>query len=179
MKIKRENLLVVAGVFWLIAGVNVLKIGIDGLVTLRRIRALWLMLALLGACVIFLGFHVMFSKMVRRYTARIVAMESARQNPLNFFDARGYAIMAVMMTGGFGLRIGGLIPDWFVAFFYTGLGCALALAGMGFLVHRAKGRDWTFHKRGPGAAYAAKADAQIAEQMAKKAGKAAGTDKTQ
>ena len=33
--------------------------------------------------------------------------------------------MAVMMGGGIGLRMAGLVPDWFVAFFYTGLGvCA-------------------------------------------------------
>ena len=27
----------------------------------------------------------------------------------------------------------GVFPDWFVAFFYTGLGCALALAGVLFI----------------------------------------------
>ena len=32
-------------------------------------------------------------------------------------------------------EIGLLVPGWFIAFFYTGLGIALALAGVGFLVH--------------------------------------------
>lgn len=33
---------------------------------------------------------------------------------------------------GIGLRAAGIFPDIFVAFFYSGLGCALALAGVMF-----------------------------------------------
>ena len=50
-----------------------------------------------------------------------------------FFDLKAYIIMAVMMGGGIGLRAAGVFPNWFVAFFYTGLGCALALAGVLFI----------------------------------------------
>ena len=39
----------------------------------------------------------------------------------------------VMMGGGIGLRAAGVFPNQFVAFFYTGLGCALALAGILFI----------------------------------------------
>ena len=42
-------------------------------------------------------------------------------------------MMAIMMTGGISLRAFGLVPNWFIAFFYTGLGIALALSGMSFL----------------------------------------------
>lgn len=41
--------------------------------------------------------------------------------------------MACMMGGGIGLRAAGIFPDTFIAFFYTGLGCALASAGILFL----------------------------------------------
>ena len=37
-----------------------------------------------------------------------------------------------MMSGGIGFRAAGIFPDIFVAFFYSGLGCALALAGVVF-----------------------------------------------
>ena len=37
--------------------------------------------------------------------------------------------MAVMMTGGIGLRASGLAPERFIAVFYTGLGASLLLAG--------------------------------------------------
>ena len=35
--------------------------------------------------------------------------------------------------GGISLRAFGLVPSWFIAFFYTGLGVALGGAGLGFL----------------------------------------------
>lgn len=37
-----------------------------------------------------------------------------------------------MMGGGIGFRSAGIFSDIFVAFFYSGLGCALALAGVLF-----------------------------------------------
>ena len=40
--------------------------------------------------------------------------------------------MAVMMTGGIGLRVSGLAPERVIAVFYTGLGGALLLAGLLF-----------------------------------------------
>ena len=42
--------------------------------------------------------------------------------------------MAFMMGGGIWIRSSGLVPDVFIAVFYTGLGCALALAGILFWV---------------------------------------------
>jgi hypothetical protein len=41
--------------------------------------------------------------------------------------------MAVMMIGGMALRLSQLMPDWMIAFFYSGLGVALLLCGVGFL----------------------------------------------
>ena len=40
--------------------------------------------------------------------------------------------MAVMMTGGIVLRRSSLVPEGFIAFFYTGLGASLLLAGILF-----------------------------------------------
>ena len=42
--------------------------------------------------------------------------------------------MAFMMGGGIWLRYSGLVPELFIAVFYTGLGCALAGAGILFRV---------------------------------------------
>ncbi len=141
--VKRENLMVIAGIVWLIAGINVLRLGVLALGNFPVLAAAGLGL---GATFIFGAFHAMFSKMVRKHVARISALPEERYGFWRFFDAKGYLIMAFMMTFGFGLRAAGLVPDWFVAFFYTGLGFALALAGVGFLAHRKYGADWTFHK---------------------------------
>ncbi|WP_341273114.1 hypothetical protein [Intestinimonas timonensis] len=51
---------------------------------------------------------------------------------LKFFDGKAFAIMAVMMSGGIGLRVSGLAPERFIAVFYTGLGASLLLAGLLF-----------------------------------------------
>ena len=40
--------------------------------------------------------------------------------------------MTCMMSGGIGFRAAGIFPDIFIAFFYSGLGLALALAGVIF-----------------------------------------------
>lgn len=37
-----------------------------------------------------------------------------------------------MMSGGIGFRAAGIFPEMFIAFFYSGLGFALALAGVIF-----------------------------------------------
>ena len=66
-------------------------------------------------------------------TSRIRAYEEELHFFLKFFDVKSFIIMAVMMTGGIWLRSSGVAPDRFIAFFYTGLGIALALSGMSFL----------------------------------------------
>jgi hypothetical protein len=41
--------------------------------------------------------------------------------------------MAVMMGGGMALRLSHVMPDWMIAFFYSGLGVALFICGLRFL----------------------------------------------
>ena len=43
-----------------------------------------------------------------------------------------YLIMTCMMSGGIGFRAAGIFPEIFIAFFYSGLGLALASAGVIF-----------------------------------------------
>ena len=89
---------------------------------------------------VFVVFHMMFSKLVGKHTVRIRSYGSTRTHVLKFFDLKGYILMTIMMGGGIALRNLNIVPGWFVAFFYTGLGLALSLAGIGFLVHYIKER---------------------------------------
>ena len=110
----------------MIAGFNVARLGILSYGVIER-RWYYFLFSVL----VFLAFGMMFYRMSKKHTKRIVAYEDYR--PFwNFFDLKAYLIMAVMMGGGIGLRAAGIFPDVFVAFFYTGLGCALALAGVLF-----------------------------------------------
>lgn len=132
-KIKKENLLILAGVVWAIAGVNVAFLGAQALSHFSGWAFAGLVLA---AFAVFAAFGGMFHKMMAKHVSRIRSYAADRLSAFLFFDARGYVIMIFMMTMGFGLRAFGLVPEWFVAFFYTGLGVALTLAGVAFLVAR-------------------------------------------
>ena len=76
--------------------------------------------------------QAVFGKLVKKHTARIGAYPDEWLFFLRFFDRKSFVIMAVMMTGGIGLRASGLAPEAFIAVFYTGLGASLLLAGLRF-----------------------------------------------
>ena len=149
MKVRRENLLVIAGVIWMIAGINILIIGISAY-SGQGGQPWWVLLLMALGSLATLGlFHGMFGKLVRKHVARINGFQEPRQNPLLFFDLKSYLVMIFMITLGVTLRVSGIAPDWLIAFFYTGLGTALLIAGVGFLAHRVKGPQWRFHKNRP------------------------------
>lgn len=125
--VKKRTLLLIAGIVWLIAGFNVARLGVLSYKLIDRTWYLYLL-----SMIIFLLFGAMFFKMSQKHTRRILGYEDYR--PFwHFFDIKAYLIMACMMGGGIGFRAAGIFPDIFVAFFYSGLGCALALAGVLFV----------------------------------------------
>lgn len=132
LKISTEKLMLVAGVVWFLAGANILKLGLEAYLQDWG----WLLAPLIvGSCAVFAAFHIrIFTGMVAKHTRRIYGYAEPRKSVFAFFDAKGYAMMAIMMGGGISLRMSGFVPDWFIAFFYTGIGVALALAGVDFLV---------------------------------------------
>ena len=87
----------------------------------------------------------MFSKLVKKNAQRIADLEGERHHVVRFFDRKSYMMMAIMMSFGIGMRAAGLFPDWFIAFFYTGLGLALTLAGVSYIARGVRGRAWAFH----------------------------------
>ncbi|MGM9563510.1 MAG: hypothetical protein ACI3VQ_05480 [Faecousia sp.] len=141
LHVKKRTLLAVAGCVWLMAGINVARLGILSYGKLPHIRALHILLSL----AVFCAFGLMFFKMSMKHTKRIKGYEEEFRPVWHFFDLKSYIIMAVMMGGGIWLRASGLAPDVFIAVFYTGLGCALALAGVlfwiMFLLFREKSND--------------------------------------
>lgn len=130
-KVRSKYLLLIAAAVWLIAGSQVMRMGIEAIAA--GAAPVWALVV--GIPATFLVFHRMFSQLVGKHAARIRSYGEEKMHVLRFFDVRGYLIMAVMMGGGIALRSFHLVPGWFIAFFYTGLGAALALAGVGFIVH--------------------------------------------
>lgn len=128
--VKKRTLLAVAGCVWLAAGINVARLGILSYMKLTEISFVHILLSVLVFC----AFGAMFYKMSMKHTKRIKGFAEATKSIWHFFDIKSYCIMAFMMGGGIWLHSSGLVPDVFIAVFYTGLGCALALAGVLFWV---------------------------------------------
>jgi hypothetical protein len=128
--IPKNHLMLIAGLVWCAAGAMVCMIGLPLEVGLAPSHLILLPLAAL----IFLAFYFfVFSRLVRKHTGRIRARAEDRLPFWHFFNASSWAVMAVMMGGGMALRLSHLMPDWMIAFFYSGLGVALLLCGVRFL----------------------------------------------
>jgi hypothetical protein len=128
--IPKNQLMLIAGLVWCAAGAMVCVIGLP--LELRLAPSHLILLPLAG--VIFVAFYfLVFSRLVRKHTGRIRARPEDRLPFWHFFNASSWAVMAVMMGGGMALRFSHLVPDWMIAFFYTGLGVALFLCGVRFL----------------------------------------------
>ena len=127
-RIKKQPLIAVAGVVWLLAGLNVAILGVRAAIDVRGLAAIVLVALAGGAVAIFCAFHPMFSKLVKKNAQRIADLEGESHHVVRVFDRKSYLMMAIMMSFGIGMRAAGLFPDWFIVFFYTGLGLALTLA---------------------------------------------------
>ena len=144
-RMKKQPLIAVAGVVWLLAGLNVAILGVRAAIDMRGVAAIILIALVGGAIAVFSAFHSLFSKLVKKNAQRIAGLEGERHLVFRFFDRRSYIMMALMMSFGIGMRAAGLFPEWFIAFFYTGLGLALALAGANYIMRGVLGRAWAFH----------------------------------
>lgn len=124
MKVKRTTLLLLACLVWSAAGFNILRIGLSAYPPYRSALNF-----LLSALVFAVFQKFIFGRLVKKHTTRIHSYEEERHFFLKFFDGKS---MAVMMSGGIGLRVSGLVPERLIAVFYTGLGASLLLAGLLF-----------------------------------------------
>lgn len=136
-RVKKRTLLAIAGGVWLLAGLNVIRMGVMAYLSLAEFNYLYLLLSL----VVMGLFGTMFYRLNLKHTNRIKTYSGSTRPFWHFFDLKSYIIMAVMMSGGVSLRILGVLPATFVAFFYTGVGAALMLAGAMFFCRYARFTD--------------------------------------
>jgi hypothetical protein len=130
LHVPKNYLVLIAGVVWCLAGAMVSMVGLPLELGLAPSHLVLFPLAV----VIFLAFYfLVFSRLVQKHTGRIRARTEDRLPFWHFFNASSWAVMAVMMGGGMALRLSHLMPDWMIAFFYSGLGVALFLCGVRFL----------------------------------------------
>lgn len=131
--VTKQFLLITAGIVWVIAGGNILRIGIvtwnDSHFTCHFM--------IFGAIAVFLLFFVLvFRKLFYKHTRRIENKKDDKNCPFGFFDTKGWIIMVLMITFGIIVRTFRLLPDSFISVFYTGLGLALIYTGILFIRYR-------------------------------------------
>lgn len=140
--VSRQSLLVIAGFVWIIAGVNILRIGI---VTWMNSSQDW-MFKIGEATVVFLLFFVLvFKRLYYKHTRRIEQKKEEQNCPFSFFDVKSWILMVFMISLGITIRSLHLLPDSFISVFYTGLSIALLLTGLLFIRYWWLKRRPTFH----------------------------------
>lgn len=127
--VKKRTLLLIAALVWMIAGLNIVRIGF-----IEYIGYLKIMNFIFSAGVFIVFWVFVFKKLVNKHTKRIKNFDSEKQYFWRFFDLKSFLIMAFMITFGLSIRAFNLMPQVFIAVFYTGLGLALTLAGFKFSV---------------------------------------------
>lgn len=126
MTVNKIYLLAVSGIVWIIAGFNVFRIGFINYALHVNILNI-----VLSALVFFIFLFMIFSKLVNKHEQRIMQYKS-KEFILKFFDKKSYILMFCMISVGIILRQ--FLPIRFIAVFYSGLGLALAFAGIKFLI---------------------------------------------
>ena len=128
--VNRQILLIIAGTVWIIAGGNILRIGI---VTWMNNSHDW-MFKIGEATIVFLLFFVLiFKRLYYKHTRRIEQKKETRKCPFSFFDVKSWIIMIFMISLGITIRSFHLLPESFISVFYTGLSIALILTGILFI----------------------------------------------
>lgn len=131
--VKKVNLLFVASLVWLTAGLILLMRGLTGIYT--QPDSVFLKLSIsLPAGVIFYIF--IFRKIVHKHTKRILTLEGESQRIYRFFNQRSYLLMFSMIALGISVRISGIIPMQYLTTFYIVMGIPLFLSGLQFIFIR-------------------------------------------
>lgn len=128
--VTQHTLLITAGVIWLLAGINILRIGL--VCWAGDEQQYWLFKVCEASLVFLLFFGIIFHKLYKKHTLRI-SQKEGKHCPFSFFDVKGWVVMIFMITIGVVARTYHLLPDSFIAVFYTGLSLALIGTGLRFI----------------------------------------------
>ena len=135
-KVRKIYLLAINGLLWTAIGTKIAVTGVGHYLTTPA-EKLWWMIPL--SALVFAGFYVMFTGIVRKYAERIHRLPGPKEPIWKTFGLKGYLIIAFMISLGISLKYIPGIPEPFFAWFYLGLGAGLLSAGIRFLIRWGKG----------------------------------------
>lgn len=126
LRVTKRTLILVAGLVWAFAGFRVF--------TLLNTTTFSLLDFIISAIVFAAFYFLIFSKMAKKHTKRILNDSREKKCIFGFFDVKSYLIMGFMITIGILARSSGFFNPRYLDDFYKGLGIALFLAGVLFLI---------------------------------------------
>ena len=133
LPVAKRHLLLANAIVWGTPGIKILVTGIQSYIAVWPSKIiLWLAL---GTIAVLAGFQWMFSRIVKKYSDRIMAFPSEKKSLLAFLPVKGWILVTFMMCLGISLKFIPGVPTEFFASFYPGLGTALIVAGATFLAH--------------------------------------------
>ena len=137
-QVRKIHLLAVNGLLWTAIGTKIAVTGVSHYLKTPG-EKLWWMIPL--SILVFAGFYVMFTGIVRKYAERIHALPGPKEPIWKTFGLKGYLIIAFMISLGISLKYIPGIPDSIFAWFYLGLGPGLLSAGIRFLIRWWKAKN--------------------------------------
>ena len=100
LKIPTRHLILVNGLLWSAIGIKILLTGISYYLQLPETHWWHYLFSVL----VFVGFYVMFTGIVRKYAERIESMPEPKASIFKTFSVKGYIIIACMITLGIMLK---------------------------------------------------------------------------
>lgn len=135
--VTQHTLLITAGTLWLLAGANILHIGLTCWIDDSQH---WLFKVCEASLIFLLFFGIIFHKLYIKHTWRI-SQKRGKHCPFSFFDVKGWIVMITMIGLGVTIRTYQLLPNSFIAVFYTGLSLALIGTGLRFIRYWWRNKD--------------------------------------
>ena len=128
-KTSRRTLLLIAALFWTVAGGVLLLRGSIYFKEWDEHR--WTILS--GSIIMGILFYVLvFSKISLKHTNRIISLDPNDLHFFSFFSLKSYFLMAIMIGSGILLRKSGVIPLKYLAIIYITMGIPLFLSAIRF-----------------------------------------------
>jgi hypothetical protein len=128
-RVSRHNLLLAAACMWLFAGGMLLW---RSWVYFRPVSG-WPWLLILSFTGGFLFFWGMFLRISTKHITRIQEMKTERPCLFSFFNLQSYGMMAVMISGGVGLRTSHVVALPYLSLFYLFMSIPLLLSAVRFV----------------------------------------------
>lgn len=127
--VPKRVLFFAAALVWGFASSRILEIAIKDMINIKN-NWIYIIIGIIGFYFFFKG---VFYRLYKKHTTRIVNSKKEKMCVFSFFDAKGYVIMAFMISMGIFIRKLNVVPTVYLSTFYISLGLSLLGAGISFL----------------------------------------------